>query len=229
MNEAAGAPSAGPVVLRAGNRFVTDADGMTTRHSFSYGAHYDPTNVGFGHLNAINEETIAPTHGYGLHRHSGVEIVTWVLEGALLHEDTTGQQGTITPGTAQRLSAGSGVEHSESNASQTAPLRFLQMMLRSANTGAPAYTERAVPAGEGLHELVTLSEPKARLLLARCGTGRMLHVAATEFAYVHVCAGNMSVAEYRLGPGDALRMHGGGSYDLVAGDHAEALVWQMQG
>src|SRR3954452_10402437 len=103
----------------AAGRFLTPGEGVSTRHSFSYGAHYDPDNVGFGPLIAINTETLEAGGGYDAHRHADVEIVTWVLEGALHHEDSTGHSGTITSGVAQRLSAGPGVEHTERNASAT--------------------------------------------------------------------------------------------------------------
>lgn len=118
-------------IRRADDRFRTDQDGITTFHSFSYGRHYDPDNVGFGPVIAINEERVPPGGGYGLHFHSEVEIVTWVIDGALAHEDTTGVEGVIEPGALNWLDAGDGVRHAERNASDAEPLRFLQIMLRS--------------------------------------------------------------------------------------------------
>jgi hypothetical protein len=118
-------------IRRADERFRTDRDGITTFHSFSYGRHYDAGNVGFGPVIAINEECIPPGGGYDMHFHSDVEIVTWVLEGALAHEDTTGAEGVLEPGVLNRLDAADGVRHAERNASETEPLRFLQLMLRS--------------------------------------------------------------------------------------------------
>ncbi|MCW2748221.1 MAG: hypothetical protein JWP10_1363, partial [Nocardioidaceae bacterium] len=100
-------------IRRADGRYVTRVEGMETLHSFSYGDHYDPDNVGFGFLRAINEEVIAPGAGYHPHRHEDVEIVTWVLDGLLAHEDTAGQSGVVPGGVAQRLSAGTGVSHGE--------------------------------------------------------------------------------------------------------------------
>jgi len=118
-------------IRRADERFRTDHDGITTFHSFSYGRHYDPDNIGFGPVIAINEELVPPGGGYDLHFHSDVEIVTWVVEGALAHEDTTGAEGIIEPGALNWLDAGDGVRHAERNASDAEPLRFLQVMLRS--------------------------------------------------------------------------------------------------
>ena len=118
-------------IRRAGDRFRTDHEGITTFHSFSYGRHYDPENVGFGPVIAINEECVPPGGGYDMHFHSDVEIVTWVLEGALAHEDTTGAEGVLEPGALNWLDAADGVRHAERNASETGPLRFLQIMLRA--------------------------------------------------------------------------------------------------
>jgi uncharacterized cupin superfamily protein len=118
-------------IRRADDRFRTDQDGITTFHSFSYGRHYDPGNVDFGPVIAINEECVPPGGGYDMHFHSDVEIVTWVLEGALAHEDTTGAEGVLEPGALNWLDAADGVRHAERNASESEPLRFLQVMLRS--------------------------------------------------------------------------------------------------
>jgi redox-sensitive bicupin YhaK (pirin superfamily) len=130
-----------PEVLRAAERFHTVGDGVETWHSFSYGAHYDPDRIAFGAVMAINTEHVAPGAGYDEHRHADVEIVTWVLSGALHHQDSTGESGLIRPGTAQRLSAGTGVRHAEHNASTDEPLVFVQMMLRSDHEDAPAYAQ----------------------------------------------------------------------------------------
>ena len=118
-------------IRRAADRFRTDHNGITTFHSFSYGRHYDPENVSFGPVIAINEECVPPGGGYEMHFHADVEIVTWVLDGALAHEDTTGAEGVLEPGVLNWLDAGDGVRHAELNASDTEPLRFLQIMLRS--------------------------------------------------------------------------------------------------
>ena len=118
-------------IRRADERFRTDQDGITTFHSFSYGRHYDPDNVSFGPVIAINEERIPPGGGYDPHAHSDVDIVTWVLEGALAHEDSAGPSEIVEPGELRWLSAADGVRHAERNASDTEPLRFLQVMLRS--------------------------------------------------------------------------------------------------
>ena len=112
-----------PVIRRAAERFCTriETDGKETWHSFSFGNHYDPSRISFGPIMAINEERLAPGAGYEPHKHREVDILTWVLNGTLAHEDSTGFGGDVTPGTLQHLNAGPGVTHSETNGSNTAP------------------------------------------------------------------------------------------------------------
>ncbi len=124
-------------VRRGGERFETTTDWLTSRHSFSFGQHYDPDNVGHAVLVAHNDDVVAPGHGYDLHPHADLEIVTWVLAGSLVHEDSHGHSGVLTPGVVQRLSAGSGVQHSERNDAPGAaePTRFVQMWVRPDESG----------------------------------------------------------------------------------------------
>lgn len=210
------------VVRRSADRFRTVAEGTETLHSFSYGRHYDPDNVAFGPVVAINEERLAPGAGYDDHRHEDADIVTWVLDGVLAHEDSTGQRGEVSPGLAQRLSAGSGVTHAERNASATQPLRFVQMMLRSRNWDAPEYAQVAVPDGAGLHETVPV-HADARLLVAR-PTGEPLEVVAEAGALLHVTRGPASVDGTVLEAGDELRVDGVATL-TITGENAEVLVW----
>lgn len=213
---------------RAAERYETTGDGVRTRHSFSYGDHYDPDNVGFGPLVAINTEHVEPGRGYDPHRHADVEIVTWVLEGALRHEDTAGPGGVVTPGTAQRLSAGSGVLHGEHNASTTEPLVFVQMMLASRHWAAPEYAQSRVADGPGLHASVDVHAP-ARLLVARlAGGGDRVELPAATRTLVHVTRGSLRHGEDDLGPGDELRVRDGRALTLSAHDRAEALVWLLE-
>lgn len=212
-------------VRRSGDRFETRRDRITTRHSFSYGDHYDPTNVGFGALLAINEERLAPGAGYAPHRHADVEIVTWVLEGVLAHEDTTGHGGEVPPGVAQRLSAGSGAEHTERNASDVEPLRFVQMMLASRHEDGPEYAVATVPEGEGVLETVDV-HADARLLVVRPEGGSMA-LAQAPRVLVHVTTGSIEVGADVLDAGDELRATD--EPGLVLGGDGEALVWLLDG
>lgn len=214
------------VVRRAAERYRTVADGTETLHSFSYGSHYDAANVAFGPIVAINEERLAPGAGYDEHHHADADIVTWVLDGVLAHEDSTGQRGEVAPGLAQRLSAGSGVTHAERNASDSAPLRFVQMMLRSRNWDAPEYAQAQVPDGPGLHETVPV-HADARLLVARPAEDP-IEVVAADGALLHVARGPAMVDGTLLESGDELRVDGATTLRL-AGEGAEILVWRLVG
>lgn len=205
---------------RAGDRFLTEVDGITTWHSFSHGVHYDPSNVGFGPLVAINVEHVAPGAGYDHHRHADVEIVTWVVDGVLAHADTVGNDGQVRPGTAQRLSAGTGVEHAERNASDE-PLVFVQTVLRSTHDREPRYASVEV-AGDGLLPGVDVAGP-ARMLVAR-PAGTAVEVPAATRTLVHVTRGSIVVGDERLSVGDELRTDE--PVGAVDGS-GEALVWLL--
>jgi hypothetical protein len=187
------------VVRRAEDRFRTDQDGITTFHSFSYGVHYDPDNLGFGPIVALNDENIPPGGGYDAHRHADVTIYTLVLDGALAHEDSAGRRFVLTAGKLESVSAGAGIEHSERNASDTEPLRFLQLMTR----------EVPVDVGVSIHGV----------------EGGRLRVQAP--ALVHVTNGEFVLDGTVLGPGDEVRISGDGAYDLSAPGPADALIVQM--
>ena len=131
----------------ASSRYHTDIGWLDSWHSFSFGEHYDPRNTGHGLLIVSNDDRVAPAGGFGTHGHADVEIVTWVLEGALAHRDSTGTDGVIEPGLAQRMSAGTGIRHSEMNASSTADVHFVQMWVLPDTEGIePGYEQREVGA-----------------------------------------------------------------------------------
>lgn len=217
----------GPVmwVQRAGERFRGGDDaGVDTRHAFSFSGFYDPDNVRFGLLVACNEERLAPGAGFAEHPHRDVEIVTWVVEGELTHEDSTGQRTRVRPGDLQRLSAGRGVRHAERNTGSV-PLRFVQMWLTpSAYGGEPGYeVVRQVPD--------TASYPMARAdavfhVCRPAGAGRT-PLPDAPWVYVHVVRGTVDIAGERLGPGDAARIADASGMTAEAAGAAEFLVWEM--
>jgi redox-sensitive bicupin YhaK (pirin superfamily) len=216
-------------IVRDTDRFVTEARDITTRHSFSYGTHYDAARVGFAAVRAINTERLAPGAGYEAHRHADVEIVTWVVEGALRHADTAGGGGVIRPGTVQRLSAGSGVEHTEVNASADAPLVFVQMMLASHHEAAPEYEQVELPAATG--ELLTSVQvhAAAELLVVRLDGGEMVTVPGAPMSLVHVARGEVRLGDTVLLAGDEAHLTDWGPYDLSAtGIGGEVLIWQLE-
>ncbi|KQX73771.1 pirin family protein [Aeromicrobium sp. Root472D3] len=216
-----------PELRRAERRFHTVGDGVETWHSFSYGVHYDPEQIGFGPIMAINTEHVAPGRGYDVHEHADVEIVTWVLEGVLRHEDSTGQSGDVRPGTAQRLSAGTGVRHSERNGSDTEPLVFVQTMLRSSRDDAPEYAQVEVPGDTGvLVPTVDVHAPAEVFALRLAPRGRAAVPAAARVLVV-VTSGTVVCGDLRAGEGDELRSADGLGLELASSRGAAALVWLL--
>jgi redox-sensitive bicupin YhaK (pirin superfamily) len=224
-------------------RFRTEdrAAGVETWHAFSFGGHYDPDNVGFGLLRAVNEECLAVGAGFAEHPHRDTEIVTWVLEGELEHRDGEGRTARLGPGGLQRLSAGGGIRHVERNGGRT-PLRFLQMWLRpDVFGGAPGYTaaDGPAPPGPGLRLLasgaadsapaVRLRQRAAALYAGRPAAADSCELPAAPFVYVHVVRGAVRVGGQPLGPGDAARLTGEAGVRAGTDGPAEYLVWEMHG
>jgi redox-sensitive bicupin YhaK (pirin superfamily) len=213
---------------RADQRFVTIGAGVQTWHSFSYGRHYDPDQIRFGPIMAINFEQIEPGRGYDEHQHADVEIVTWVLEGVLRHEDSTGQSGEVRPGVAQRLSAGAGVQHAEHNASADERLIFVQMMLVSDHDGPPEYEQAEVaPETGALSRTVDVHAP-AELFALTLESGMSLAIPGAPRSLLIVTSGELRCGDITLGPGDEVRFTDDGEYDLSASSAATALIWQLQ-
>jgi redox-sensitive bicupin YhaK (pirin superfamily) len=227
-------------VRRAADRFVTETTGIVSRHSFSFGAHYDPGNVGHALLVAHNDDVVAPGAGYDTHPHRDLEILTWVLDGGLRHEDSRGDSGLVVPGLVQRLSAGSGVLHSERNDAATgASVRFVQMWLRPDEPGGePSYAQHdAAPelaGGElvalaGTGTAVPLRAAGAVLHAARPGPGGTVALPDAPAVHVFVARGSAEVEDAgRVEEGDAIRLAHAGRRRVVAGPAGcELLVWAM--
>jgi redox-sensitive bicupin YhaK (pirin superfamily) len=233
----------GPVidVRRSAERFTTETDWLTSRHSFSFGPHYDPSNVGFAVLVAHNEDVVAPGRGYDTHPHADQEIVTWVLEGSLVHEDSHGHRGEVRPGLAQLMSAGRGVLHSERNDAPGAdrPTRFVQMWLRPDEAGLdPSYAQREVDPGAGLVPLVSgvpgldaavrIHTGGAALHVARLAPGASAELPDAPHLHVFVARGAVDLeGAGRLDEGDAARFTATGGPRLTGAVEAEVLVWQL--
>ncbi|MFM7061107.1 MAG: pirin family protein [Actinomycetes bacterium] len=224
----------------AAARFHTRIAWLDSWHSFSFGSHFDPTNTHHGLLLVHNDDVIAPGEGFPTHGHADMEIVTWVLEGALEHHDSTGGHGIITPGLAQRMSAGKGVRHSEYNASRGESVRLVQMWVLPDTAGVdPGYEEVdvssdladgglvTVAAGDGTGA-VRIHQRGARLRVGRLAPGATVTVADAPHAHVFAAIGSLRVEEGpTLTAGDAARCTGAGSLALTAGaDGAEVIVWE---
>ncbi len=228
-------------IRRPDQRFHTDMGWLDSWHSFSFGGHYDPSETGFGLLLVNNDDVVAPGGGFPPHSHRDMEIVTWVLEGGVAHADSTGTDGTIRPGLAQRMSAGRGITHSEMNASTTEPVHFVQMwVLPDTRDVEPSYEQRdlsdalaagglvAVASGQGHDGAVTIHQHDAVLWAARLDEGTSVEVPSDEFVHVFVARGEVDLGDEPLSRGAAARLTSAGPLTLTGGpEGGEVLIWQM--
>ena len=227
-----------PIEVRASaERFLTRAEGRTTWHSFSFGAHYDPHNVGFGALVALNDELLPRGTGYDDHPHRDTEIVTWVLSGALRHRDSSGHEAVLGPGAVQHISAGSGIVHSEVAASSVTT-RFVQAWVRPDEPGlAPSWASAHVdPRAHGLLTLASgdgesglpLHARATSLSVALLDAGETVELPDAPRLHVFVVTGELLVGAQALEAGDAARMvdEGGRSVRAVM-PATQALVWAL--
>ncbi|MFJ6072622.1 pirin family protein [Streptomyces sp. NPDC093065] len=213
-------------VRRAEERYPggDEAAGISSRHAFSFGPHYDPDNLRFGALLACNEERLAPGAGFDEHPHSHTEIVTWVVEGELTHRDSTGHESVVRAGDVQRLSSAGGVRHVERN-DASVPLTFVQMWLAPLDPGGdPAYE-----IVHGIADSTPYAVPEAGAMLhvRRLSAGERTAVPDGAYVYVHVVRGEVTLGGETLGAGDAARVTGAEGVDAVAGTTSEMLVWEM--
>ncbi|GGO80536.1 pirin family protein [Wenjunlia tyrosinilytica] len=214
-------------VRRGSERLTGGSEGIVSRYAFSFGDHYDPRNIHFGPLIAVNEECLEPGAGFGEHRHRDTEIVTWVVEGELEHRDSAGRGGVVRPGMVQRMSAGGGVTHTERNVGAS-PVRFVQMWVQpDAFGGDPRYEQRVVDLGRG--GLVTvLRLPHATLRAARPRGGEEVELPSAPFVYLHVVRGSLRLDGHELGPGDSARITDAAGERVFVPEGAEFLVWEMR-
>ena len=223
------------MALYAGSRRSSSTDaGRLTRHSFSFGPHYDPANLGFGPLVCHNDDVLDLGAGYAEHPHSELEIVTWVLEGALVHTDSTGASHVVEAGRAQVLSAGSGIRHSEVADPASGRCRFVQAWLAPTASGSdPAYVlGEAPPPGSGLVGVVggdglPIGTEGARLLLARLAPGQAVTLPDDPRQHVFAATGAVEVGELALGAGDAVRITDEPGHVARAREETELLVWSF--
>jgi redox-sensitive bicupin YhaK (pirin superfamily) len=228
-------------LVKANDRFRTRLDWLDSWHSFSFGPHYDGANTHHGLLLVNNDDVIAPGGGFGTHPHADMEIVTWVLDGELEHRDSTGTRGLIYPGLAQRMSAGRGITHSETNPSRSAPVHLVQMWVRPDAVGTdPGYEQRdlgatlgggglvPVASGRGHEGAVAIHQREAVLWAGQLAAGASVAIPDAPHVHVFVTNGEAAVAGAgELGPGDAARLSAAGSLSLVTGPRGcDVLVWE---
>ncbi|WP_322920553.1 pirin family protein [Nocardioides renjunii] len=222
----------------ASQRSSSTEAGRVTRHSFSFGPHYDPANLGFGPLVCHNDDLLDPSGsrpaGYPEHPHSELEIVTWVLEGALVHTDSAGARHVVAAGHAQVLSAGAGVRHSEVADPASGRCRFVQAWLAPSQPGgAPSYVLGDAPApATDLVEVVggaglPIGTRGARLLVARLRPGRAVALPDDPRQHVFAATGAADLEGVALRAGDAVRLDGEGGRVVTASEETELLVWSF--
>jgi quercetin 2,3-dioxygenase len=216
-------------IRRGTDRYLTRGEGYFTRHSFSFGGHYDPENISFGPLVCHDDHRLKAGTGFSDHPHRDVEIVTWVLSGSLQHSDSAGHSGVVRPGEVQVLSAGSGVTHAEI-AGPEGQVRFVQAWLRPAEAGTPpAYSITPVTLAPGeLTEVVRLGS--SRLLVARLDPGDIVTLPDEPLQHAFVAGGALtrsSLAE-PLADGDAFRITDTPGLAVTAAVPTELMVWAFR-
>ncbi len=230
-------------VRRSQERGFADHGWLKSFHSFSFADYYDPQFVEFGPLRVINEDRVAPGAGFGTHAHRDMEIVSYVLAGELAHKDSLGNGSSIRPGDVQRMSAGTGVTHSEFNPSRTEAVHFLQIWIQPSEKNLPpSYEEKRFSAGEKRGRLRLIASPDrtdgsvlihqdARLYagLIDAAESAQLSVGSARRIYAHVARGSIRANDIALEAGDALRVTETGELRLSEGRDAEVLVFDLPG
>lgn len=239
-------------VVPAGQRYATDGSWLKSRHSFSFGRHYDPVNTHFGLLLVSNDDVVTAGSGFDTHPHRDTEIVTWVLSGSLVHQDSEGNNGVIYPGLAQRMSAGRGILHSEKNDSwrlsgerHEEPVHFVQMWVAPDERGIdPGYEQLdigseldaggLVVVASGLREhrngrAIRINQKDAGLSAVRLAAGESVELPDAPYLHVFTAAGAIALETgQHLAAGDSARLTDAGSLRLTAIDPAtELLIWQF--
>ena len=218
----------------SGERGHANHGWLESWHSFSFADYHDPAHVHFRALRVINEDIIQPTEGFGTHPHRDMEIITYILDGALSHKDSMGNGATILPGEVQQMSAGSGVTHSEFNALNDKPTHLLQIWIMPHTKGVnPSYSEWkpdgseakgwAVAASDGGREGGVAIHQDARLYLTKAAAGesRAISIPAGRYGYLHVAKGGVQSGGYTLKAGDAMMFDGGEVEGLKAQEASE--------
>jgi hypothetical protein len=225
----------------ARSRGRTHIDWLDSRHTFSFGDYHDPAHMGFGALRVINDDRVAPGKGFGTHGHRDMEIVTYVLEGALAHRDSLGTGSVIRPGEVQIMSAGTGIQHSEFNESKVEPVHFLQVWIVPDQAGIkPRYDQRAFAPAElhgrlrivvapgGADDSIPIHQD-ARVLAGRldAGEGITHALASGRRAWVQMARGGAIVNGVSLDTGDGAAITQERAIDVTASEDAELLVFEL--
>jgi quercetin 2,3-dioxygenase len=226
---------------RSNDRGHTKLDWLDSRHTFSFGDYHDPKYMGFSHLRVINEDRVKPGSGFGTHSHRDMEIITYVLEGPLAHKDSTGTSSVIRVGDVQRMSAGTGISHSEYNASQTEPVHFLQIWIVPDETGLmPGYEQRAFLLDEQRDQWTLIASKDGRggsvtvhqgvdVWAARFSAGEQssFPLKPNRHIWIQVARGAVALNGTSLSVGDGAAINEESTLELKALDHVEILVFDL--
>jgi redox-sensitive bicupin YhaK (pirin superfamily) len=229
-------------IRRADERGHADHGWLDTHHTFSFADYYDRQHMGFGPLRVLNDDTVTGGEGFPPHSHRDMEIISYVLEGALEHKDSLGTGSVIRPGDVQRMSAGPGVTHSEYNASSTEPVHFLQIWILPQRAGLPAGYEqkhfaedqkrgrlRLVASPDGADGSVRIQQD-ARMFATLLTKGESVqHELGRRKAWVHVARGSAEVNGHRLQAGDGAAIEGEPRLSLSSPDSGEVLLFDFPG
>jgi hypothetical protein len=225
----------------AKERFHTDIGWLDSHHTFSFGEHYHPKHMGFRSLRVINDDRVAAGGGFGTHPHRDMEIISYVLEGALSHKDSMGTGSVIKPGDVQRMTAGTGVAHSEFNPSKSEGVHFLQIWIQPAKAGIePSYEQKSFSTAERQGALRLVASPdgsagsvkvhqdvKLYATLLAPGEAVTHTVAPRRHAWVHVARGAVTLNGQALGEGDGASTSDAGPLAIAATAGAEVLVFDL--
>jgi len=228
-------------VRRAEDRGRTDWGWLDSRHTFSFGAYFDPTHMGFRALRVMNDDRVQPGAGFGTHGHRDMEILSYVLEGALAHKDSSGGGGVIRPGEIQFMRAGTGIAHSEYNDSKVEPVHFLQIWIVPDQRGLrPTYAQQTFDAEAAGRGLVLLASRDGRegsigvhqdvdLWMTRVAPGdrRTFELEPGRSGWLHVARGSVSLNGQPLREGDGVAARGEGPLELAGGDTSEVLIFDL--
>ncbi|MBV2135089.1 pirin family protein [Pseudomonas sp. MAP12] len=229
-------------IRSAAERGLANFGWLYSQHSFSFGSYYDPQHMGFSDLLVINDDRVRQGRGFDTHPHRDMEIFSYVLEGALEHKDSMGTGSVIRPGDVQMMSAGSGIRHSEYNASREELVHFLQIWIVPNRKGVtPRYQQQHFTAAEKRGRLRLIISPdgaEGSLSVyqdARVYAGlfdgseqQRFELPENRFAYIQVARGSLTVNGQRLSAGDGARLRNVREIDFSAGDHAEVLLFDLR-
>ena len=228
-------------IRKAADRGHTKIDWLDSRHSFSFGDYYDPQHMGFGPLRVINDDRVTPGGGFGAHPHRDMEIITYIVSGAVEHKDSLGTGSVIRPGDVQRMTAGSGIRHSEFNPSKTEPVHFLQIWIQPNQKNlTPSYEQRTLSETERLGGLRLIASQDGRdesvtihqdvdvyASLLESGQAVRHSIRGGRIVWLQLIRGSISLNGQQLQPGDGTAIEQEQKLEITSQDESELLLFDL--